>query len=259
MREDLKEALVECYRFAPEHMEKKKYRNHRRSKYFHDLETIKTKEGMKSPYGWDAKAFGENLAPLRGIIVKNVGQYWPKIYSELCRLCDRRSATGQHIFDHLKDFIHINTFLDQDGNICVKLDYNSIYRPIMVRVEHQEQFLHKCGNVYYVHPISQQIMRKKYIPEKSINNLKKPVISGTFQFHWIGHWEVVVVKKFPGYVLLGTDRPNKNLTKAIIDNTNDMLSLIHKHGNRGFKFEENTYVIDRYPACKSDIKWYGLE
>lgn len=53
-------------------------------------------------HGWDAKEFTDVLNPLRGYLRKQVGRPWDKVWSELSANLDKRSITGQHIFDHIK-------------------------------------------------------------------------------------------------------------------------------------------------------------
>jgi len=251
MREDMAKALVECYRGNGDHSKKSTYRNIRRSKGFRDIEDFQNRQPMRSIYGWNRKQFGENLAPLRGAIVSNVGKYWPKVYSELCRVCDRRSVIGAHIFQHLNGFIEIDTFVGKDGNIYGKEVYG--YAPIRVEEIRQQ---HNCGNVYFVHPVSKQIMRKKYIKAQREESFKKPVVIYPFHFHWIGHWEVLILKKFPPKMIGGYKFKNIRLTNEIEQNTTDILRKIGKFGNYQFQFPEDTYVVQNYPATKADIKWY---
>jgi hypothetical protein len=84
-----------------------------------------TRESMKHRYGYDAKSFGEHLTPLYGVIRKNVGRKWDKVYSELCKSFDRRSATGNHIFQHLFDQLAKpeDTFIGIDGKVWVRGSY----------------------------------------------------------------------------------------------------------------------------------------
>jgi hypothetical protein len=80
-----------------------------------------TRESMKHRYGWDAKSFGEHLSPLYGLVRKNVGRKWDKVYSELKKNFDARSATGNHIFQHLYDQLAnpAETFIGDDGKVWI--------------------------------------------------------------------------------------------------------------------------------------------
>jgi hypothetical protein len=63
------------------------------------------------------KWLNENLAPLRRYLMKQVGRPWDKVYSEIRRTVDTRSAIGLHVLQHLTGFVSLNTFL-QDGVVC---------------------------------------------------------------------------------------------------------------------------------------------
>lgn len=87
------------------------------------------RESMKMRYvhgGW-TKDFGEHLTPLYGIVRKNVGRKWDKVYSELNQAFDRRSATGDHIFQHLFDRLARpeETFIGEDGKVWLRGRYGS--------------------------------------------------------------------------------------------------------------------------------------
>ena len=54
---------------------------------------------------YDRKQFGENFAPLKRFIHSKVGKSWDKVYSEICKFCDKNGAVSGHIFDHLWDWV----------------------------------------------------------------------------------------------------------------------------------------------------------
>lgn len=84
------------------------------------------RESMKYRYGYNAKSFGEHLSPLYGLLNKNVGRRWDRVYSELCKSFDRRSATGNHIFQHLYDELAepTKTFIGEDGKVWIRGRYS---------------------------------------------------------------------------------------------------------------------------------------
>jgi hypothetical protein len=67
----------------------------------------------------ERKRFGDHLAPLEGWVRKQVGRNWDDVYSEVCKLFDRRSQIKDHVHQHLlRDFVELNTkFID--GKVCV--------------------------------------------------------------------------------------------------------------------------------------------
>lgn len=109
MREDLNKLLCERERIG--HSDR--YGSYRRLKHFKDESDIEDsdelftgvgsshRESMKIRYGYDTKSFNENLNPLYGFIHKSVGKKWDKIYSEICKVFDKRSVINQHILIHL--------------------------------------------------------------------------------------------------------------------------------------------------------------
>lgn len=68
------------------------------------------------------KEFTDVLGPLRGAIRKNVGHKWDAVFSEFCRVLDRRSLSGYHIWTHLMREVQTKTFLE-DGVLMEQLPY----------------------------------------------------------------------------------------------------------------------------------------
>jgi hypothetical protein len=63
------------------------------------------------------KDLNENLAPLRRYLMRQVGRPWDKVYSEICRTIDTRSAIGLHVLQHVDGFIALDTFIE-NGRVC---------------------------------------------------------------------------------------------------------------------------------------------
>ena len=68
-------------------------------------------------YGWNAKEFSDVLGPLRRYLRKQVGRPWNKVWSEISRILDNRSLSGQHIFDHIQWEVTQHACVGTDG--CV--------------------------------------------------------------------------------------------------------------------------------------------
>lgn len=68
-----------------------------------------SEDGLLQPYllkAWKrSKYFSDNLAPLESWLKSKVGQPWNDIYSELCKILNRDTVTGRHVFSHLWDFV----------------------------------------------------------------------------------------------------------------------------------------------------------
>src|SRR5579871_1071460 len=58
------------------------------------------------------KWLNENLAPLKRYLMAQVGRPWDKVYSEICRTIDTRSAIGLHVLQHVDGFIALDTFIE---------------------------------------------------------------------------------------------------------------------------------------------------
>jgi hypothetical protein len=68
-------------------------------------------------YGWNSKEFSDLLGPLRKYLRKQVNRPWDKVYSELSETLDKRSLTGLHIWDHVRQEVTINCFFDEKGDV----------------------------------------------------------------------------------------------------------------------------------------------
>jgi hypothetical protein len=68
------------------------------------------------------REFTDVLGPLRGAIRKNVGRKWDAVFSEFCRVLDRRSLSGYHIWTHLMQEVQTKTFLE-NGVVMEQLPY----------------------------------------------------------------------------------------------------------------------------------------
>lgn len=110
--------------------------------------------GRHRQFGWEAKKFTDLLGPLKRYMLAQVGRRWDDVYSEVAATMDRRSMQGNHVFEHLFDFIYTKTKLDNDGNVLVlswrgRGDYVPLEKGGFYR---EEYFL-------YVHPETNIITR----------------------------------------------------------------------------------------------------
>ena len=57
---------------------------------------------------WDErKQLNEYLNPLYRFLERRVGSQWDDVYSEICSHNRRGSAVGEHIFQHLRDYVRV--------------------------------------------------------------------------------------------------------------------------------------------------------
>lgn len=125
-----------------------------------ELDFVSIKTGIKKAYGTNAeiynrntKVFTDQLAPIYGLIKKNVGKNWDKLFSEMRKQFKPDSVVHQHIYEHLFQFIQIRT--RKNGDV---IEYNEGGRtrwrqkPWVPIDEHIE---------FYVHPVSKCIIKNK--------------------------------------------------------------------------------------------------
>lgn len=60
---------------------------------------------IKSRYKYKTKYLSDHLGPLRRFLRSKVGQPWNQVYSELCQRLDSNTVTGQHVLDHVWDYV----------------------------------------------------------------------------------------------------------------------------------------------------------
>jgi hypothetical protein len=112
-------------------------------------------------HGSDAKDFSDLINPLRRLLKSQVGQHWDKIYSELSQSLDRRSISGQHIWDHVWNLVEKNP-IKVDGKWCHPTAIYGFY-PII--------------NGFYIHPKTKQLQHQRhkrvYPSDRSENDVVK--------------------------------------------------------------------------------------
>lgn len=78
-------------------------------KFLQQLTQEAAEDGLLRPYllkpRYKTKGLSDHLGPLKRLLRSKVGQPWDDVYSELCQRLDRSTITGQHVIDHLWDFV----------------------------------------------------------------------------------------------------------------------------------------------------------
>lgn len=140
------EELIECYRGGSWGLNKKK--GYQKNAKNNDFENEKKKEGIKARSGgW--KYQRDNLKPLIRFLEKHEGKYWNKVYSQLCKKMDKKTVLGQHLFDHLFDFVEVKVSLEK-GKVMGHTRWGT-----------PQEFVSYWYPQFYVHPKSGQLMRVK--------------------------------------------------------------------------------------------------
>jgi len=179
LREDLKKVLCEDARYRSDDS----FHNYRHIRVFKDdaksldadndepfngiIGGSSAREPIKKRYdwNWNRKEFGEHLSVLEGIVRKNEGRPWDKVYSEICKVAgDRSSATGSHIFQHLFDYIETKTYVEDDEIFYVVSGRWSSGK--------QEHISHSTCE-FYVHPKSGCITRNKHLVSRKVTQAER--------------------------------------------------------------------------------------
>jgi hypothetical protein len=66
---------------------------------------------------YDYRMFRDKLSPLRRYLRSNVGRPWNKVYSEISATIDRRSVSGNHLHEHIRETVPQHCFVAKDGKI----------------------------------------------------------------------------------------------------------------------------------------------
>lgn len=140
------EELIECYRGGGWVLKARK--GYYKKNVGENYQFSPKQEGIKVRSGGE-KYQTDNLQPLIRFLDKNTGQYWDKVYSILCEKMDKKSLLGQHLFDHLMDFVETNTF-SENGKIMVTGFRGE--QELQDNVWHQQ---------FYVHPVSGVLLKVK--------------------------------------------------------------------------------------------------
>ena len=108
MRDDMAKKLVETHRSTPRITYKNKRRLGKQKIVEGRYDHLPQKQGMKKPYGYDLKEFGEFFPPLIGYLQKNVGRPWDKVFSDLAKSLNGGGAVINHVYVHLRQFVERN-------------------------------------------------------------------------------------------------------------------------------------------------------
>lgn len=78
-------------------------------KQLHQLTEEASQDGLLSPYlikpRNKSKYLSDHLGPLRRFLRSCIGRPWNDVYSELCQRLDHNTMAGQHVLDHVQDYV----------------------------------------------------------------------------------------------------------------------------------------------------------
>ena len=143
MRQDLAKCTTESYRGGRGYAKafKLKFGGKVRIRHDDEFDYLDEYGGFHSSARhrhWEHKTFTDRLGALKGNIRVNVGRPWDDVYSEFCRVLDRRGLSGYHIWTHLVREVEVNTFLGRNGKVYALPRYGSVAE----------------ADGYYVHPMT---------------------------------------------------------------------------------------------------------
>jgi hypothetical protein len=128
MRPDMAKVVTERPRHGSRNKSLKTSQTIHRDRYEDDDHgPTKHKVSRRGQYGWDGKSLSDLLGPLRGYLKKQVSRPWNKVYSDLCQYLDKRSVSGQHIWDHVRSEVDEHPYV-LNGQLMRRPSYGSIRR-----------------------------------------------------------------------------------------------------------------------------------
>jgi hypothetical protein len=89
-----------------------------------------------------SKYLSDHLAPLRRLLYSKVGQHWDEVYREICQRLDANTMLGQHVIDHLWDYV------ERHVEIVNGIPHRKAYRGI----GGYELGNRWYGDEFYIHP-----------------------------------------------------------------------------------------------------------
>jgi len=153
MRDDAKKLLCLRPRRGGNWGEGRKH-NRRKEKWDNDPENAPSKASMKKYHvlHYGGKQLSEYFPAIMGFLRKSVGRHWDKVYSEICALCDKRSAIGIHMFQHLFAWVELH--------VVMKKGKPYYLRPYSWNGEGLVPLTQRKGWLQlYVHPKTGQLLR----------------------------------------------------------------------------------------------------
>ncbi|NEO84155.1 MAG: hypothetical protein F6J87_07870, partial [Spirulina sp. SIO3F2] len=131
----------------------------------------------------------DHLGPLRKFLRSKVGQPWDEVYSELCQKLDRKTLLGQHVIDHLWDYVERHVELI-NGIPYGKGEWRT-YKPL--KAAWRDQF--------YVHPetgILHVIDKQAYRTQPKPAPKARLTIDDEHEYRLLdGLWFLVTFAEFP--------------------------------------------------------------
>lgn len=157
------------------------------------LTQVATEEGLLSPYlikiRRRTKGLSDHLSPLRRYLRSQVGRSWDDVYSELCLRLDTSTMTGQHVFQHVWDYVERHVEI-VDGIVYRK----PCQHPQWDRLDRN------YGDRFYIHPdtgILSVVKKKRKLSAKP--TCDRLILDDYHQYRKLdGIWYLVTFKNLKG-------------------------------------------------------------
>ena len=111
MRSDISKVLVTTARYGSrlKNEEVQALRRERIDEDYDGPSRVTMRPGRAAGHWSERKQLNEYLNPLYRFLERRVGDRWDDVYSEICHHNRRGSAVGEHIFQHLRDYVRVKT------------------------------------------------------------------------------------------------------------------------------------------------------
>jgi hypothetical protein len=123
----------------------------------------------------DYKSFTDHIMPLKRYLEAQVGRPWNDVWSEMCQTLDRRSMSGNHVFEHIRWEVETKTVMVGD-EVHEYIDGSGTTRPV---------------ERLFVHPVTGILSYKKpkpYRPRRTRDQNKRRLSAGRYLIRVEGIW-----------------------------------------------------------------------
>lgn len=161
-------------------------------KQLHQITEEASQDGLLNPYLIKAtkksKRLSDHLGPLRRLLRSKVGQPWNDVYGELCKRLDHNTMAGQHVIDHVWDYVerHVEII---DGVVCSKP-----YRWYRTQLDQSYR------DRFYIHPETGILCAVKKVPRKQKCKEEQTdvvIIDDYHQYHKLNDiWYLITFEDF---------------------------------------------------------------
>jgi len=150
-----------------------------------------SQDGLLSPYlikpRNKSKYLSDHLGPLRRFLRSQVGQPWNDVHSELCRRLDGSTMAGQHVLDHVDDYV------ERQVELIDGVPYYKSRRHLRLANWRQIQL--------YVHPETGILCDAKDALSPAIEAKEEPDVIKLDKFHQYhrinGNWFLITYEEVP--------------------------------------------------------------